>query len=428
MNKRKKLLENRKRLDAIIAERHKINERRQVIADEHERVFETLTQASAILDQIDDTFERQTQLKRKDVLLLFSATALQVIRQVLFRGLVNSKSSRLDEKTAAKDEYGNHDIWNKIMEKKGWTSDNYDYVDRGTGYYHTTLEEIVTHPVPFDTQTNSGYGAFDINLLGENMGLGGGNFHRITTLGHDPILGLIFGTANIATRTATVSSLQSFHIRHGIPDNLKKNGESFKTPRDYFARRADTTKVLKYGLIDPIQSQNSQKIEILTCSLIEELIHLKSDVNSKQSLPLPFTTLTPELARNLSKHGIDMANVFSVTKMASKQASIAIAINTIISLVHTIIFDKKSDGDRELYQVRTRKILAYSDLLATSSNIIDVGVRATCPALGGALNSLDLGGVMVTIAELFRDIKFISKVKEEFIRKNWDQAVMGDFN
>ena len=36
--------------------------------------------------------------------------------------------------------------------------------------------------------------------------------HRVTAIGHDPILGLIFGTANIATATLTNNRFQSYHI------------------------------------------------------------------------------------------------------------------------------------------------------------------------------------------------------------------------
>lgn len=36
--------------------------------------------------------------------------------------------------------------------------------------------------------------------------------HRVTAIGHDPLLGLIFGTANIATSTLTNAHFDSFHI------------------------------------------------------------------------------------------------------------------------------------------------------------------------------------------------------------------------
>lgn len=427
MSRRKKLLENRKQLDSAMIEGKNINERRQEISNERERVAETLEQAPAILESIDERFAQQTQLKKKDIVLLFSATALQVIRQYLLRGNLTTSDDRPDEKLSARNAYQDDGFLNRIEKKEGWSSDSIDQVERGKGYYHPTLEEIITRPVPFDTQTNAGYEKFNLHLIGEKSGLGGSHGHRMTTLGHDPILGLVFGTANIATRTATVSNMSSFHIRYGLPDNLKKNGDQFERVGDHFAKRADTVKVLHYGIVDPIQSRDANKMEILMCSLVKELIHLKSDINSKMSLPLPFTTLTPELAKELSKNGIDMANMSILLKTAAKQAGVAVIINVLINLIHAIMYDEKKDGNRDLYQVRTRKILAYSNLLATSSNVIEVGVKVACKDYKGALQDFDLGGTMVTIAELFRDAKFIARVKEEFLRKNWEQTVMGDF-
>ena len=55
------------------------------------------------------------------------------------------------------------------------------------------LDEIITNPVPFDAN------------VGANGALSGGGKmgHRVTAIGHDPLLGLIFGTANIATNLGT---------------------------------------------------------------------------------------------------------------------------------------------------------------------------------------------------------------------------------
>ena len=55
--------------------------------------------------------------------------------------------------------------------------------------YESTVnnkDTIITNPVPFDTN------------VGANGALSGGGKmgHRVTAIGHDPLLGLIFGTAN----------------------------------------------------------------------------------------------------------------------------------------------------------------------------------------------------------------------------------------
>ena len=58
--------------------------------------------------------------------------------------------------------------------------------------------------------------------------------------------------------------------------------------------------------------------------------------------------------------------------------------------------------------MRTRKILLLSNLLASSSNLVYV-------ALTHDSKKLDVGGILVTITRLFSDIRFITKIKQEFI-------------
>ena len=88
----------------------------------------------------------------------------------------------------------------------------------------------------------------------------------------------------------------------------------------------------------------------------------------------------------------------------------------IISLVHGFFYDSNKDGDRKLYEVRTRKILCLSNSLASTGNI----------AYAVATNDwrkLDAGGILVSLYRLFTDVGFITRVKEEFINKEIDEVL-----
>ncbi|EJF33884.1 hypothetical protein JC2156_06980 [Weissella koreensis KCTC 3621] len=239
------------------------------VIDETTRVAEFLNDTPDILEDIDREFMKRTGITNKtDLMVLFLATGLQVVRQEIFAAKINkyTKSSRLSDKEAAENSHGGvKDKINRDLRRKG--------------YYHTTVAEIDSNPVPFDTQNNS-------KMFGEN--LGGGKGHRFSTLGHDPILGWIFGTANIATRTVTTTTLMSYHVQYGIIPGGKNNN-------DFFAHHADTLKVLQIGLLDSIKSP--ENFEILIHSLIQEGRHLNSDVRSKQGLGIPFVALQdPKIA------------------------------------------------------------------------------------------------------------------------------------
>jgi hypothetical protein len=134
-------------------------------------------------------------------------------------------------------------------------------------------------------------------------------------------------------------------------------------------------------------------------------------------LPLPgVSAINPKLASELAEYGFDMANVINV----GKQASYAMLINSMIAMIHRMFCDSDDEMDRKLFEVRTRKILSYSNLVASSSNLAVVAVTKD-------MKLLDLGGLAVTIYRLITDAKFIRQVKEKFIFGSYKDMIMGDY-
>lgn len=101
------------------------------------------------------------------------------------------------------------------------------------------------------------------------------------------------------------------------------------------------------------------------------------------------------------------------------QLGISILINALIRALHTLCYNEGVDGDPQMYEVRTRKILSYSNVIASGSNIIYV-------ALSKNLKKLDIGGIAVTIYRVVTDHRFIQDLKREFLSKQWYDIVMGD--
>ncbi|QBO35634.1 hypothetical protein EQG49_03755 [Periweissella cryptocerci] len=353
------------------------------LIEEVTRVASTSKTADKLIDDIDAQFEKVTGLSKCDIALLFTAVALQCVRQHVLTPLQNDKSLRLGDQEAA----GAH---------------NYDRSLRAKKMYYSSTEEIMANSVPFDTTIGSE--KFGVNL-------GGGKYHRYRTLGHDPLLGWIFGTANIMTRTITTSSsgiVQSFHVEYGQFHNVK---------RDYLNSHAQTSLMIERGLINPLTSLKRDEYKRMACALYQEGHHLNSDINSHQSLPMPSTVMNPEFAEKLSNYGVDMANVVAV----GKQAGMAFAINILIAMIHRLIGGDFSETDTKLYEVRTRKVITLSNLIASSSNAVYVAITKDA-------SKLDMGGMLVTIAETFRNASFIAKVKEEYLSEQWASTVLDNHN
>ena len=341
--------------------------------DETVRVRNVMRNTRETLDDLDEQFCRQTGLTKVDTAFLFIAIGLQIVRQYL----LTQFPQRLDNQSAAKEAFGHFT----------------EHSDRHHRYYNPSLQEIITNPVPFDA---------NIGAAGALSG-GGKMGHRVTAIGHDPLLGLIFGTANIATSTLTTFTFESYHI-------------STFNSRDFFRNHARTELVLTYT-VDKLLNQGIEGKTIVAMSLIKEIIHLNSDLNTKHSLPLPLVSvINPKLASELASYGLDMSNILTV----GKQASYATLINYMIAMIHGLFFDGNGTMERKLYEVRTRKILSYSNIVATSSNLAVTAVTRD-------MKNLDLGGLAVTTYRLITDLNFIREVKREFIFGNYKKMIMGDY-
>lgn len=361
--------EYRQRLNAISNRMSDTINDLQKGENEAGRVAEIARNSREILDDLDRRFCEETGLTDGDVALLFLAVGLQIARQYLLTGF----KERLDDKEAA-------DKVNKGKKTKS--------IERIHSYYNPSLEEIIANPVPFDAVDGS-----DGILKG-----GGKQGHRAVTLGHDPILGIIFGTANIATSTLTLTNFESYHIKTGNRDMIKE--------------KADTKKVFKYTM-NKLLDEGIEGKKKIAYSLYKEVKHLQSDVHSKNSLPLPIiNTINPTAANYLVKMGVDMENVLVV----SEQAMWASFINIIIAMLHGLGYDGESDMDLKLYEVRTRKIITYSNIIASASNLVYVFVTDN-------FDKLDLGGIAVAIYNLITSKKFIREVKDEFIFGNFKKMI-----
>lgn len=357
---------------------------------------EEIQTADQRLAAIEDEFCEKTRLKKIDVAFLVTAIALQVVRQYV----ITPFSDR-----------GSADEGAEIMEKKYGK----DGKLRGK-YYYATEETIVGQKkVPFDIIA----GSKKYGLGKDGKGLDG-NSHRFRSLGHDPILGYLFGTTNIVTNTVTWWNGTSHHIRY------KPNAAGVCVPT--IAANADTIKMFK-NAIKRYKGDGGKRI--LTEAIVKEHLHLKSDITT-DGLPIPFLqTISPDFAQELAEHGIDAVALGDV----AKQAAGAEFINFIISTIHSLICVEHGEMDRKLYQVRTKKIIWISNVIASSSNLIAVGIAAGVGVAGEnpeavkkSLKYLDVGGILVTITHLFTDLRFIAKIKEEIIKSKLDAQLVEELD
>lgn len=338
------------------------------------------------LDRINKEFSGKVKLDKTDISFLFIATALQTLRWVLIPELGGKidPNSRIDDKSEdknvkqKKDDYAvKHSEWDTSKESQGRNPRKKE---------GKSWKEIIYSSVPYDA--TAGSPAQNVKMEGK--------YHRYKTLGHDPILGWIFGTANILTDTITLNNFISYRI-----EKMKFTSEIVPLP----------------FIFTESYSWIQDDIHRLPAAIFRQGLHLESDKYTKLGLPVPFLGVFSEnLAGKLYKSQYDALCLVKDAKKIGASAGFSILINMIISLAHGLFYNVNDDGEREIYEVRTRKILMYSNLIASTSNVIAVCITKNP-------KKLDIGGLLVTISRLFTDIRFIARVKEEFINAELDAGM-----
>lgn len=335
------------------------------------------------LDEINKQFSRKTSIINKtDLSFLAIATALQVAKSLLFPyvaekfdyGKSFNPSERLDhnDKSIEKaHKQANDKFRDKHTEK------------HGTGHWINILYQTV----PYDITKGS-------KDLGINMG---GKYHRMNTLGHDPILGWFFGTANILTDCITFNNFHTNRISRVDPVTGAK--KMVITPEVVFMGQ----------MFKECYDQVMADYLNLPAALFAQAQHLKSDEFTKLGLPVPLlSSIDEKFASKIYRENYDALCFTRDAKIVSASFAVSRLFDIIISLTHGLF--RKTDEDKDLYEVRTRKILLISNSIASTSTIINTAITKNP-------KNLDIGSLLNTITHLFSDVRFIARIKQEFIEK-----------
>lgn len=347
-------------------------------------------------EEVDGEFAKRTNIRNKtDLKFLAIAIALEVAKGLLFPivaekmgyGDCFNPDDRLahNDKSIKKAHQEANDAYrDKKLEKKSagkWI-------------------EFLYQSVPYDATVGTG-NMPDVNLHGGS--------HRLYTLGHDPILGWIFGTANILTDVITISP-------GAVVQNNNKWAELIKVAgiRSYKVQRKPKLMVLPEKVPAVKLFKDSYDVARehplnLPAAVFTEGQHLKSDVNTKMGLPVPLLeTFSPDFASKLYANNYDALCFARDMKIIGKSATVSLLMDMLIGLVHGLYYDPHKDGSRDLYEVRTRKILLIANTIGTSSNLI----FSYCTQ---NVKAVDIGGLLVTLSHLFMDKRFLLNVKKEFV-------------
>lgn len=373
----------KKQKDIAISDIKNETAKLEVVSGEAKRVAEVSRDVSIILGDLDKQFEQATKLTRTDIYFLMVASALQVTKSLVFPYIAEKfhygesfdKSERLahDDKSieqAHKDANDEFKEKHKKHKKGRW------------------IEILYQTP------------AYDITKGSKDLGINmGGAYHRMYTLGHDPILGWVFGTMNILTDVITFNNFQSYRVTR----------KPMRITQEY---------VPIYRMFQ--ESYDLVKADYLNlpAAIFAQAQHLKSDEYTKIGLPNPIlSSINEEFASELYRSNYDALCLARDLKVIGVSFAVSKIFDIIISLVHGLF--REVDEDKNLYEVRTRKILLYSNSIASASTIVNACITSNP-------KNLDIGSLLNTVTHLFTDIRFIQQIKQEFLEKEFYNIVMGE--
>ena len=397
--------ENRKKSELLFdAAKNASNE----IASDVERTVQLYKNADVELDNIDSRFSQLTQLDKTDIAMLMLATALQIGRWVIIGAVDVKVTEKINNSRLDHDDKSITDKEKKLREK--YKERHKD--DKHVKSKHRDWMQIVMDGVPYDVVKGS-KGVFKME----------GGYHRIHTLGHDPVLGWVFGVMNILSDTITLDTLATYKV------DMRKGHKSWIVPS---SKEPYPLSSAFFDAYDSVTEDHKR----LPAAVFAQALHLGSDYFTKAGLPVPVleaADFTKDFANKLYKEQYDSLLLTKDIAKIGVQAALAALINMLIAVIHGLFYDPAKYENHDLFEVKTRKILSYSNLIASSSNVITVaGMEVAAyfsenPELAKkGFAYMDIGGYIVTMYRLITDTKFIARVKSEFLENEWYKAVVGE--
>ncbi|MCD7805832.1 MAG: hypothetical protein LUH19_00650 [Lachnospiraceae bacterium] len=374
------------------------------VQDHASNTLDDLNNIHIIISDIDKQFEEKTGITNlKDMAFLWGAVAIQCVRWILIPTLdiETLTPTTEDRKDSASEGKKDQTATGKQLDKMKDEREKQRFPDK---------RNIILLPVPYDAMKGTedivieGVTPYGKQIYSKN--------HHSATLGHDPIIGQVIGTSNIMTRSITFHDEILTTRRVVIP-----SGRTQVVVNDPYS--------LKIMVEEVVESVQEDK-ERITAALIKENLHLQSDKYTKTGLPIP--VLSAELQQKLLDKKWNSKELEDILSGAVKGIAynyvVAMIINTIVGTLHGFCYNEKKDENEKLYSVRTRKVVATSNVIAEAINIGAVAGGSVSGVISGnpdlikkSVSYLDIGGIIEAIHQVFKSKKLQENIRREFLEQ-----------
>ena len=94
---------------------------------------------------------------------------------------------------------------------------------------------------------------------------------------------------------------------------------------------------------------------------------------------------------------------------------LSILINKLIEMCHKLYYNPAT-MTQSLYEIRSMKIILYSNVLSSALNLVYTGIIKDW-------KKLDIGGLLITLWSLFTNARKINDIKLSFVNNVLDNAL-----
>lgn len=327
----------------------------------------------------------EMELNNDDLIFVGLITGLQILRKELNKKVILDRK-RLNDQEAAK--YVKHNEFiKKMIEEKPYAewilgATTYDAVSYTSDHWR-------------------------------KVGIGGKN-HRWTTLAHDPLIGLIIGPVNLVSDTITYHNDTEYGTRNVLPINAMNPATGYKIsgPGHISTAFSDTIKLM----------HTKNDWQFLVAAIIKHLIHMASDIGTKQGLTIPGLSTIPSVGSiNMTKvNDWLLQNQFDLVWFADLgiQYSAAKMINAIVSVLYKFLLHRDTDESHEFIEAKTKKVIAIGNAISASEELIQTIIKFNLGDKVGAIHSFDFGGFLVAIQTMLASDEFKKEIKS--VNHMWD--------
>lgn len=339
--------------------------------------YEEMQRAEAFDRELDARFAEGAQLRQKDILVLMIAVA---VRTVLC--LVKKAAEHLPAKEK--------DLWHELESCKEAAGNNLDLAAGLAGVMQGPAEvrshsQILRERAPFDIAGNE-------------------RLQRKDLLGFDRYLGWLFGVCNILTDTVTTYKLKSYEIiRPQAAAAYPQIGKEAPTWA---------------GVVFPVVRNISCEKEAMIAAIIKEACLLGYCKGGGEEIGQLFLWAV-ELEERKDAAWERTKSVLSGCKAEWAERiggeGMDSFFHTLVAAVHAVLYDG-GDGSKEMYAVRTNKIILYADAMTAAIGSLPAIMKCD-------VESLDFRGIISVCLGWFQSTRFWIEAKSNFLFSEYKKEI-----